>query len=121
MVAGVTINVCRDGAEVGDYTGGEFEQAIRLGAVRLTDYYWTEGMSDWRLVCKYRSAGSQPVAVTHTVRTRPETSVVRKVIGAFFGIVIIGGVVSQLTDRAQLVRAAYLSIGVDRLVRHCPC
>ena len=44
----LTVYIARDGAEIGECRRGDVEQLIREGELRPTDYYWYEGMEQWR-------------------------------------------------------------------------
>lgn len=45
--------VTRDGTKIDEYDKNEFAEKIYGGAVLTTDFYWTEGMEDWRPVSEY--------------------------------------------------------------------
>ena len=46
------IKISRDGKEIGEYTLADLGRAIRADRVRLSDYYWRSGMTDWESVKK---------------------------------------------------------------------
>ena len=45
--------VTRDGNKIDEYDKDEFAQKIYAAEVLTTDFYWTEGMEDWRPVSEY--------------------------------------------------------------------
>ena len=49
----VIVFVTRDGEKIDEYNKGEFTEKIYGGDVLTTDYYWIEGMEDWRPVSEY--------------------------------------------------------------------
>ncbi|MGZ5503300.1 MAG: GYF domain-containing protein [Chthoniobacterales bacterium] len=46
----MTIYIARDGEEIGECERQDLEQLTREGQVLPSDYYWHEGMEDWRTV-----------------------------------------------------------------------
>ncbi len=42
------ISIARDGVEIGSWTESEVRAFIRDGSLVGTDFYWKEGMADWR-------------------------------------------------------------------------
>jgi hypothetical protein len=51
----VTIHVCHsDGATVGEFSELVFRDKISSGELRPEDFYWHDGMADWKPVTDYR-------------------------------------------------------------------
>jgi len=50
----VTIYVCRDGQDIGSWSEPEFRELIVRGELLPTDYYYCQGMADWKLIRDYR-------------------------------------------------------------------
>jgi hypothetical protein len=44
----VNFFIAREGEEIGDWPRAELNRLARAGELRPTDYYWTEGMENWR-------------------------------------------------------------------------
>jgi hypothetical protein len=44
----VNFFIARDGEEIGEWPRAELNRLARSGELRPTDYYWTEGMENWR-------------------------------------------------------------------------
>jgi len=48
--------VCRiDGTEIGQFEEAEFRDKVFSRQIKAQDYYWHEGMADWRPVSDYRA------------------------------------------------------------------
>ena len=47
-------HVAREGEVVGEFSESTFQEKIFAGEILPGDYYWTEGLPDWRLVSQYR-------------------------------------------------------------------
>ena len=61
----VTIHVCHsDGATVGEFSESVFRDKISSGELRSEDFYWHEGMVDWKPITEYRAiAKTQKIAI----------------------------------------------------------
>jgi NADH pyrophosphatase NudC (nudix superfamily) len=44
----MTIHVSRDGEEIGQYTQQAFNDLIQHGRLFPTDYFWVDGMDEWK-------------------------------------------------------------------------
>ena len=44
----MTVHVCRDGQEIGQYTQPVFNNLIDTGRLFPTDHFWVEGMDGWK-------------------------------------------------------------------------
>ena len=44
----MTVHVCRDGHEMGQYTTQVFNNLVENGQLFPTDHFWVDGMSDWK-------------------------------------------------------------------------
>jgi hypothetical protein len=52
----VTIHVCHsDGATVGEFSESVFRDKISSGELRSEDFYWHEGIADWKPITEYRA------------------------------------------------------------------
>lgn len=52
------VHVCRgDGVAIGEFEDAEFRDKIVRRELQPNDYYWCEGMSDWKPVSEYRPPG----------------------------------------------------------------
>jgi GYF domain 2 len=51
-------HVAREGVEIGEFSEEQFRQNIDTANIKAGDYYWTDGMDDWRLVSEYPSLSS---------------------------------------------------------------
>jgi hypothetical protein len=52
----VTIHVCQnDGATVGEFNESVFYDKISSGELKSDDFYWYEGMADWKPITEYRA------------------------------------------------------------------
>ena len=52
----MTFFVCRiDGTQVGEFEEEEFRDKVFARQIKAEDYYWHDGMSDWRPVSEYRA------------------------------------------------------------------
>jgi len=48
--------VCRiDGTQIGEFEEAEFREKLFAMKIKADDYYWHEGMADWRPVSNYRA------------------------------------------------------------------
>jgi hypothetical protein len=48
--------VCRiDGTQIGEFEEAEFRDKVLARQITAQDYYWHEGMTDWRPVSEYRA------------------------------------------------------------------
>jgi hypothetical protein len=51
----MTFHVCAvDGTKLGEFSEAEFQQKISSGELRTENYYWHEGMVDWKPISEYR-------------------------------------------------------------------
>lgn len=51
-------HACRaDGASIGQFDEADFREKIVRGALSPNDYYWREGMTDWKPISEYRPPG----------------------------------------------------------------
>ena len=49
----MTFHVCRvDGSSLGEFSEEEFNRKVLAGELK-EDFYWREGMNDWRAVSQY--------------------------------------------------------------------
>jgi GYF domain 2 len=46
-----------DGTSLGEFDETVFREKIRSGELKADDYYWCEGMADWKPVSEYRAPG----------------------------------------------------------------
>src|SRR5207253_2258038 len=44
----MTIHVCRNGQEIGQYTRQVFDRLIDQGRLFPADHFWVEGMPEWK-------------------------------------------------------------------------
>ncbi len=51
----MTYHVAREGETLGEFTEAEFREKNFANEVSPNDWYWTEGMSDWRSVSEWRA------------------------------------------------------------------
>ena len=49
----MTFYVCRNGEVIGDWPEEEFRALVSTGQILPDDYFFHEGMTDWRLVSTY--------------------------------------------------------------------
>jgi hypothetical protein len=66
----MTFHVCNiDGASLGEFSEEEFNRKVLAGELK-EDFYWHDGMSDWRAVAQYRIlAKTQRISFTPPPRT----------------------------------------------------
>jgi hypothetical protein len=66
----VTFFVCRvDGTQVGEFQEDEFRDKVFARQIKADDYYWHEGMADWRPVSEYRAlAKTQRISFAPPIR-----------------------------------------------------
>ena len=66
----MTFFVCRiDGTQVGEFGEEEFRDKVFGRQIKADDYYWHEGMADWRPVAEYRAlAKTQRISFAPPVR-----------------------------------------------------
>jgi hypothetical protein len=51
----MTFHACgTDGTNLGEFSESEFRQKVASGELRMENYYWHEGMPDWRPIADYR-------------------------------------------------------------------
>jgi hypothetical protein len=62
--------VCRiDGTQVGEFEEAEFRERVFARTIAANDYYWHEGIADWRPVSEYRAlAKTQKISFAPPVR-----------------------------------------------------
>ena len=62
--------VCRiDGTQVGDFEEAEFREKVFSRQIKSDDYYWHEGMADWRPISDYRAlAKTQRISFAPPIR-----------------------------------------------------
>ena len=66
----VTIHVCHsDGATVGEFSEPVFREKISSGELHSDDFYWHEGMADWKPIKEYRT-----IAKTQKITIAPPPS-----------------------------------------------
>jgi len=46
-----------DGTSIGEFEEAEFRDKIARGELRPGDFYWIEGMADWKPISEYRPPG----------------------------------------------------------------
>jgi hypothetical protein len=52
----VTVFVCHiDGTPVGEFEEADFRERVFARRIAVNDYYWHEGMAEWRPVSHYRA------------------------------------------------------------------
>lgn len=52
-----SFHACKaDGSPIGEFTESDFREKIFTGELQPEDYYWSEGMAEWRPVSEYRAA-----------------------------------------------------------------
>ena len=49
----MTFFVTRDGKQIDEHEKHEFHAKLLSGEIVTTDYYWVDGMTDWRPVSDY--------------------------------------------------------------------
>ena len=66
----MTFFVCRiDGTQVGEFGEEEFRDKVFARQISAADYYWHEGMADWRPVSEYRAlAKTQRISFAPPIR-----------------------------------------------------
>jgi hypothetical protein len=66
----VTFFVCRiDGTPVGEFNETEFREKVFARKIAVNDYYWHEGMADWRPISEYRAlAKTQRISFAPPIR-----------------------------------------------------
>ncbi|MDQ3198918.1 MAG: DUF4339 domain-containing protein [Verrucomicrobiota bacterium] len=57
----------RDGELLGEFPENGFRRQRASGGILATDHYWTEGMTDWKMVSDWRA----PIAPTKKVKIAP--------------------------------------------------
>ena len=67
----MTIYVCRDGQDIGSWLEPEFRELILQGELLPTDYYYCQGMADWKLVSEYRLTAKTTVIKIAPPPSRP--------------------------------------------------
>jgi hypothetical protein len=108
----VIVHVCHnDGAPAGEFQEADFRDKIFAGDLTSEQFYWYEGMEDWKPIAEYRAlARTQriefgpeeflpPTAVVQQIPAPSGPSgLVQGVIVGFIGLVvaIIGGVSASL-------------------------
>ncbi len=60
----VIFHVARDGEVIGQFEEAEFASRVRRIEIRSTDYYFVEGMAEWRPVYEYRPSVALPATPT---------------------------------------------------------
>lgn len=62
----VTFFVCRiDGTQIGEFDEAQFREKVFGRQIASDDYYWHEGMAEWRPVAEYRAlAKTQRISFT---------------------------------------------------------
>lgn len=62
---------CRsDGSSLGEFSEEEFQAKTIAGELRPEDYYWHEGMTDWKPVAQFRVlARTQRISVMPPMRS----------------------------------------------------
>ena len=54
-LSSMTFHACAvDGRKLGEFTEAEFRRKIASGDLSPQDYYWHEGMADWKPISGYR-------------------------------------------------------------------
>jgi hypothetical protein len=74
----VTFFVCRiDGSQLGEFTESEFQAKVSAHELTAEDYYWHDGMPDWRPISDYRLlAKTQRISFVPPMRTTVKISTV---------------------------------------------
>jgi GYF domain 2 len=62
---------CRiDGTKLGEFEEPDFQAKVSAGQLKSDDYYWHEGMADWRPISDYRLlAKTQRISFTPPPRS----------------------------------------------------
>ena len=66
------VKVSRDGVEIGSF---EAQEAVRLlvsGALKETDFYWHEGMTEWEPLLKLRASEARRVLAERSLQAKQE-------------------------------------------------
>jgi hypothetical protein len=57
----ITFHACKaDGSPIGEFTESDFREKIFSGELQPGDFYWCEGLSDWKTVSEYRAPAKEP-------------------------------------------------------------
>jgi hypothetical protein len=126
----VTIHVCHsDGATVGEFSESVFRDKISSGELRSEDFYWHEGMADWKPIAEYRAIAktqkiaiapppSRPFEAGPIETARPIAVKSRKVTSAIviWIVGIITAVVGGLSKSMVLGAVGALLLGVGLLM-----
>jgi hypothetical protein len=87
----LTFHACRaDGTKLGELNEAEFQEKIFSGSLTSTDYYWHEGMADWRPIADYRALAktqrisfAPPMRSTVKIKMETETAKAQSPLGRF--------------------------------------
>jgi hypothetical protein len=111
----VIIYVCRDGQDIGNWPEEEFRERTFRGEIYADDYYFHEGMSDWKLVSEYRAAKkavrliTSPTTLDKSLRNTTQAAKARTerviVLDAPAMLGFVGGAILTLGVFAPIVRA----------------
>jgi hypothetical protein len=64
------IHVCKeDGVSVGQFEELDFRNHLLHGELQSNDYYWCDGMADWKPISEYRAPG-KVTTILESIPTR---------------------------------------------------
>jgi hypothetical protein len=71
----MTFHVCAiDGTKLGEFSEAEFQEKVSSGELRPQDYYWHEGMADWKPISEYRTL-AKTQRISFAPPTRPTVKI----------------------------------------------
>jgi membrane protein YdbS with pleckstrin-like domain len=100
-----TVTVARDGQELGSYSESELPNLVAVGALYRTDYYWQDGMPEWRpladIIPVPRALAPPPPVATDPNEVmwegRPHSPLWRKlVVSVVLAVTVVGILFIQL-------------------------
>lgn len=97
------VKIARDGKVIGEYAIGKITELKRLRAIRPTDHYWMEGMTDWATVeSKIWPIPPAPVVVKKSLPERYRSSDSCLIAG------VCGGLAHKWNYPAWVVRLGFV-------------
>lgn len=73
-----SFHACKaDGSPIGEFTEPDFREKIFASEIAPEDFYWREGMADWKPVSEYRAGAKTTVIVQTPRHTEAATATAR--------------------------------------------
>ena len=114
----MNISICRDGVEIGEWSEEEIQTLLDEGKLLPTDYYWTQGMTEWQQIATSIKP-PPPAAPPSTNKSAPSVikaedapqklfdSLMQKGIGRLFYICIILPLVVCLNGAVSIIDSSF--------------